>query len=119
MAVTVVRAAQLKDGDITDVDIAAANKDGIAGTPSMRTLGTGAQQAAAGDHTHSGTGDIIGPGSSTDNAIPRFDGTTGKLLQNSGVTIDDSDNMSLPNLLNINGASVSPSIKLFMAAAFS
>lgn len=30
-------------------DIAAANKDGVAGTPSMRTLGTGAQQAAAGN----------------------------------------------------------------------
>jgi hypothetical protein len=34
-----------------------------------------------------------GATSSTDNAIARFDGTTGKVLQNSGVTIDDSDNM--------------------------
>jgi len=34
---------------ITDAQIAAANKDGIAGTASMRTLGTGAQQAAAGN----------------------------------------------------------------------
>ncbi len=34
--------------DIVDSDVAAANKDGTAGTPSMRTLGTGAQQAAAG-----------------------------------------------------------------------
>lgn len=30
-------------------DVAAANKDGVAATPSMRTLGTGAQQAAAGN----------------------------------------------------------------------
>lgn len=37
-----------------------------------------------------GTGDVVGPGSSTDNAVARFDGTTGKLLQNSGVTINDS-----------------------------
>jgi len=36
-----------------------------------------------------GAGDVTGPGSSTDNAIARFDGTTGKLVQNSGVTIDD------------------------------
>lgn len=35
-------------------------------------------------------GDVVGPGSSTDNAIVRFDGTTGKLLQNSAVTIDDT-----------------------------
>lgn len=34
-------------------------------------------------------GDVVGPGSSTDNAIARFDGTTGKLLQNSGITIAD------------------------------
>src|ERR1051325_1358257 len=34
---------------VTDAKVAAANKDGTAGTPSMRTLGTGAQQAAAGN----------------------------------------------------------------------
>ncbi|MBA7565121.1 hypothetical protein ES708_06796 [subsurface metagenome] len=37
---------------ITDSEVAAANKDGIAATPSLRTLGVGAQQAAPGDHTH-------------------------------------------------------------------
>lgn len=36
------------------------------------------------------TGDVVGPASSTDNAIARFDGTTGKLIQNSAVTIDDT-----------------------------
>lgn len=34
---------------ITDAKVAAANKDGTAATPSMRTLGAGAQQAAAGN----------------------------------------------------------------------
>lgn len=34
---------------ITDAMVAAANKDGVAGTASMRTLGTGAQQAMAGN----------------------------------------------------------------------
>lgn len=33
---------------------------------------------------------VVGPGSSTDNAVARFDGTTGKLIQNSGVTISDA-----------------------------
>lgn len=32
-------------------------------------------------------GDVFGPGSSTDNAIVSFDGTTGKLLKDSGLTI--------------------------------
>ena len=39
-----------------------------------------------------GSGDFSGPGSSTDNALVRFDGTGGKTGQNSGVTIDDSNN---------------------------
>jgi len=39
---------------------------------------------------------VTGPGSSTDNAIPRFDGTGARTLQDSGVTIDDSDNMCVP-----------------------
>ena len=36
------------------------------------------------------SGDVVGPASSTDNAIARFDTTTGKLIQNSVVTIDDT-----------------------------
>jgi hypothetical protein len=34
-------------------------------------------------------GDASGPGSATDNAIARFDGTTGKLIQNSTATLSD------------------------------
>lgn len=43
---------------VTDAGVAAANKDGATGTASMRTLGTGAQQAAAGDHAHTGMAKI-------------------------------------------------------------
>jgi hypothetical protein len=35
-------------------------------------------------------GDVVGPASATDNAIARFDTTTGKLIQNSVVTISNS-----------------------------
>ena len=38
---------------------------------------------------------VGGPASSTDNAITRFDGTTGKLVQNSDATIDDNGRLSL------------------------
>jgi hypothetical protein len=41
-----------------------------------------------------GVGDVVGPASATDNAIARFDTTTGKLIQNSGVTIDDNSNIT-------------------------
>lgn len=36
-----------------------------------------------------GTGDVVGPNAATDNAIARYDSTTGKLIQNSGITIAD------------------------------
>jgi fibronectin-binding autotransporter adhesin len=39
-----------------------------------------------------GSGSFSGPGSSTDNAVVRFNGTGGNTGQNSGVTIDDSNN---------------------------
>lgn len=36
------------------------------------------------------SGDVVGPASATDNAIARFDGTTGKLIKNSAVTVADT-----------------------------
>src|ERR1035441_8492498 len=50
------------------------------------TGGTGA------DPNWASTGNVVGPGSSTDHGIARYDGTTGKLLEDSGVTIDDRGN---------------------------
>lgn len=43
-----------------------------------------------------GSGDVTGPSSSVDNAIVRFNGTTGKIIQDSGnINIDDSANLNL------------------------
>ncbi len=42
-------------------------------------------------------GTMSGPGSSTDNAVARFNGTSGETVQNSGVTLDDSNHMSFPD----------------------
>ena len=39
-------------------------------------------------------GKVDGPASATDNAIARYDLGTGKLIQNSGVLIDDTNNLS-------------------------
>jgi hypothetical protein len=46
-------------------------------------------------------GDVAGPASSTDNAITRFDGTTGKLIQNSTVTLDDNGNVINANSIGL------------------
>jgi hypothetical protein len=52
-----------------------------------------------------GSGDLVVSGGvggsvgSTDNAVPRADGTGGSTLQSSGVTIDDSNNVSTPGTI--------------------
>lgn len=40
-----------------------------------------------------GSGDVVGPASSADNAIARFDTTTGKLIQSSGASVEDGGNI--------------------------
>lgn len=47
---------------------------------------------------------IAVPVASTDNAIARFNGVGGATFQNSGVTIDDSDNLAVPGTLAVTGA---------------
>ena len=47
----------------------------------------------------SGSGDVVGPASSTDNAITRFDGASGKLLQNSNATLTDAGVLTLASAL--------------------
>lgn len=45
-----------------------------------------------------GSGNVAGPASSTDKAIVRFDGTTGKLIQNGPVTMGNNGLLTFPNL---------------------
>jgi hypothetical protein len=45
-----------------------------------------------------GAGDVVGAASSTDNAFVRFDGTNGKIIQNSGATLDDTGNATFNNV---------------------
>jgi hypothetical protein len=51
---------------------------------------------------------VSSPGVSTDNAIPRYDGFTGKIIQNSGVTLSDTSIMTFPGSGQINVTSVRP-----------
>jgi len=62
-----------------------------------------------------GTGDVVGPASSTDNAFARFDSTTGKLLQNStGATLSDTGAAVFTGALDVLGNSTAGSnLKLY------
>ena len=50
---------KIRPSVITDAEVATANKDGAAGTYSMRTLGTGAQQAMPGNATATPTDNSV------------------------------------------------------------
>lgn len=48
-----------------------------------------------------GSGDVVGPSSSTDEGIARFDGTTGKLIQDSPITISDAGTLTFTPTANM------------------
>lgn len=118
----------LADGG-TGASLADPNADRImfwddsAGAVTWLTVGTGlAITDTTIAATGSGTGDVVGPASSTDNALARFDSTTGKLLQNSGIIVDDSNNVSGLNSLTMptipfGGYGVAYNISLAVSAA--
>lgn len=56
----------------------------------------------------SGSGNIIGPPSSTINALPRFDNTTGTLLKNGIITEDDEGDLSNVNSIMFNLNTIIP-----------
>jgi hypothetical protein len=53
-----------------------------------------------------GTGDVVGPASATDNAIARYNLTTGKLIQNSLVIVDDTGSVTGVNSLTAESLTV-------------
>jgi len=81
--------------------------NGTGGTSNV-TVGSGLS-FAGGTLTSTGLGgDVVGPSSATDDAIARFDTTTGKLIQNSVVTVSDTGAVTGVTSLNASTKVVSP-----------
>lgn len=75
------------------------------GTPSGVTLATLTAGSAGGD--------VDGPATATDNAIARFDQTTGKIIQDSAVTISDES----AGAVTIAGSATATTVNLFNTIA--
>ncbi len=88
-----------RDGNFVTTLLAVSNVDGV--TP-VKLWADPVTHRLLTSPTGSGSGDVVGPASSTDNAIVRFDSTTGKLIQNSVVTISDT------GAINVAGAFTLP-----------
>ena len=92
-----INGSTVKIADIVDDDTLAAD--------SATSLVTEQAIKAYVDSSIAGSGDVVGPVSSTDNAVTRYDGVTGKLVQDSAVTIDDTGVVTADNLF-LNGSSI-------------
>lgn len=79
----------------------------------VNATGTGLEFVAGGGGG-GGSGDVIGPGSSTDNALVRFDGTSGTVIQNSIATLTDTGTLDTANAildyLQIDTAATPPTV---------
>jgi len=100
---------------IVTVEVGPQGPQGDAGqgVPTGGTIGQVLRKASGTDYdtewasAGSGSGDVVGPASATDNAIARYDSTTGKLIQDSLATVDDSGNIAVPALATVDGRDVS------------
>lgn len=54
-----------------------------------------------------GSGNVTGPNSSITKTLPRYAGTSGKIIDESLVTVDDSGNITVPALATFDGRDVS------------
>jgi hypothetical protein len=96
-------------------------------TSQLPTFGTGVATALANTAGAAGgfalTNNVVaGPASATDNAIARFDATTGKLVQDSGITISDvassAMTVSAPSSTDLNLTGTGGTFQIFRAANF-
>ena len=77
------------------------------GGTGLATIGTSLQYlrvnsgATALEYATLSAGDVVGPASATDNAIARFDNTTGKLIQNSSATLTDTGQASFVGYVQV------------------
>jgi len=55
-------------------------------------------------------GDVSGPGSSTDDALAKFDSTTGKIIQNSNATLTDAGVLTVANVAATINTAAQPTI---------
>lgn len=115
---------QRSDGAIS-VSTSSTNWDNTQAYARVYKLTTAGSVVTATEDHRAGPGGIFGsssttasgPSSATDNAIARYDGTTGKLLQNSVVTISDTGAIAGAISLSISQGTITDPANAFSVAS--
>jgi len=86
----------IPSSSITDATVGGLSIIVITGgsTGDVLTLQANGTYAPATPSGGGGSGDVVGPATATDNAVARFDSTTGELLQNSVAILTDTGGLS-------------------------
>ena len=92
-----------RDPTVSDDSVTTAKiQDAAVNAAKLATTGTASSTTyLRGDMAWSTNplGDVTGPGSSTDDALAKFDSTTGKIIQNSTATLTDAGLLTVSNLV--------------------
>lgn len=89
---TAIGTGKILRADGTNFVVTTATFPDTAGTSGNVLTSDGTNWSSA---TPAAGGNVTGAASSTDNALVRFDGTTGKIIQNGVITEDDTGNLSV------------------------
>lgn len=104
ISATNVSGTNTGDESVMVGDSGSGGTAGLVPAPAAGDTAAGKFLKANGTWAAAGTGDVVGPSSATDNRVARYDGSTGKLLQNSTVGIsDDGDITGVRALTTTNG----------------
>lgn len=107
--------------ELTADPTAGAGVDAPAGTFGIRTDSPQLWQKGSGGDTDwtqvgaGGSGDVTGPAGATDNAIARFDLTTGKVIQNSSWTIGDTGTLTHASIVQMATTGTAFLVKVYIS----
>lgn len=100
MAIKQIRIGSLRN--VHQYDDASYNEAIETDQPIAAGTGTDPDHVVVHGDISGGLGNIVtNPGLSTDNAVARFNGATGKIIQNSGLILDDSNNITKAGDLDV------------------
>jgi len=92
--------ASIAIGTVTTGAAGSSAAASLSGTYPTYTLNLTIPRGATGA-SGAGTGDVLGPATSADTTVPRFNGTDSKTIEATGLIVSDADDLNVPRGLRV------------------